>query len=409
MNNKRITTLCLASSLLLTFGAAITPPAAATTSNCKFNESKVSSTIESYVKKVDSEWLENSTSNTSNRGPNSSNPSALTSTEQINQRVRDAISTQGIRVASASSKPQIVNISCQTDGKIAVTTEISTTFTFNYEGYGTSETPGIKSDQHVLTLSVDSSDYSVLEDKITSHEEVATPGDTPPEYDPTISNSDHPEAGQTVESSGTSVGGGTTSGTPLILPAYNTVSPDVSAMQQYALKWTSPPYDGDEKKHFNPEFDYWNNNCANFVSQVLHAGGWSYDDWGVNPHSTKFWGPDLLGPAGASRTWTYSASQYTYVKEGAYTPLDNIWNAKPGDLLYVDWDPDGKADGLIDHVMVVTGSASRISGTPLALYNEPLISQKTPNRSNLPLSLSIKFATEQQKTDIKWYGLQRES
>ena len=140
----------------------------------------MSSTIESYVKKVDSEWLENSTSNTSNRGPNSSNPSTLTSTEQINQRVRDAISTQGMRVASASSKPQIVNISCQTDGKIAVTAEISTTFTFNYEGYGTSETPGIKSDQHVLTLSVDSSDYSVLEDKITSHEEVATPGDTPP-------------------------------------------------------------------------------------------------------------------------------------------------------------------------------------------------------------------------------------
>ena len=171
----------------------------------------------------------------------------MTSTEQINQRVRDAISTQGIRVASASSEPQIVNISCQTDGKIAVTAEISTTFTFNYEGYGTSETPGIKSDQHVLTLSVDSSDYSVLEDKITSHEEVATPGDTPPEYDPTISNSDYPEAGQAVESSGTSVGGGTASGTPLILPAYNTVSPDVSAMQQYALKWTSPPYEGDEK------------------------------------------------------------------------------------------------------------------------------------------------------------------
>ena len=121
------------------------------------------------------------------------------------------------------------------------------------------------------------------------------------------------------------------------------------------------------------------------------------------------WGPDLLGPAGASRTWKYSASQYTHVKEGAYTPLDNIWNAKPGGLLYVDWDPDGKADGLIDHVMVVTGSASRISGTPLTLHNEPLISQKTPNRSNLPLSLSIKFATEQQKTDIKWYGLQRES
>ena len=88
------------------------------------------------------------------------------------------------------------------------------------------------------------------------------------------------------------------------------------------------------------------------------------------------WGPDLLGPAGASRTWKYSASQYTHVKEGAYTPLDNIWNAKPGGLLYVDWDPDGKADGLIDHVMVVTGSASRISGTPLTLYNEPLISQK---------------------------------
>ena len=92
-----------------------------------------------------------------------------------------------------------------------------------------------------------------------------------------------------------------------------------------------------------------------------------------------------------------AAYQYTYVRNGSYGYLDNIWNATAGDLLYVDWDPDGKADGDIDHVMVVTSNEG----------GEPGISQKTPNRSDIPLSESIRNAMKQGKSDIVWYGLKR--
>ncbi|WP_164860119.1 amidase domain-containing protein [Actinomyces wuliandei] len=170
-------------------------------------------------------------------------------------------------------------------------------------------------------------------------------------------------------------------------------------MVEYAIKWTSSPYDGDEADDFNPEFPREKNNCANFVSQVLRAGGWEYEG-GVNPYDTSNWTTNLTGPAGPSRTWINSAYQYTYVRNGSYGWLDNIWNAVPGDLLYVDWDPDGRADGTIDHVMVVTGR-SLVSGSPR-------ISQKTLNRSNIPLTQSIAIAEEQGKEDIVWYGLKRQ-
>lgn len=168
-------------------------------------------------------------------------------------------------------------------------------------------------------------------------------------------------------------------------------------MVDYATKWTNSPNDGDEDDDVNHDFPVAPNNCANFASQVLRAGGWEYDDFGINPYSTVFWGPDPLGPAGPSRTWMNAAYQYTYVDKSSYDYLDNIRNATAGDLLYVDWDPDGKADGDIDHVMVVTSNEG----------GEPGISQKTPNRSDIPLSESIRNATNQGKSTIVRYGLKR--
>lgn len=50
-------------------------------------------------------------------------------------------------------------------------------------------------------------------------------------------------------------------------------------MTDYAITWTSGQYRGDKAEHFNSDYPYSDkNNCANFVSQVLHAGGWKYDD-----------------------------------------------------------------------------------------------------------------------------------
>ena len=173
---------------------------------------------------------------------------------------------------------------------------------------------------------------------------------------------------------------------------------DTIAALYYAMTWTSPPNDGDEESDFNPDFPYVNNNCANFVSQVLRAGGWNYQG-GVNPLDTKNWSPDLTGPAGPSRTWVNAAAQISFVGENGYSYLDNIFNAGFGDLLYPDWDPDFTPDGEVDHVMYVAYGAGAFEPG-----GDPLICQKSSNRNAIPLSQSIAIAESQGRTDIDWYG-----
>ena len=91
---------------------------------------------------------------------------------------------------------------------------------------------------------------------------------------------------------------------------------------------------------------------------------------------------------------------------GQYGWLDNIGNARPGDLLYIDWDPNGRADGTIDHTMVVTGmmTVTGANSPTGGSFNSPLISQKTNNRSNIPLRQSIDIAKQAGHTSMVWYG-----
>ena len=179
---------------------------------------------------------------------------------------------------------------------------------------------------------------------------------------------------------------------------------DTIAALDYAMTWTSPPNDGDAVDDYNDAYPIYGtpdnpgSNCANFVSQVLHAGGWNYQG-GVNPRDTKNWSPNLTGPYGATRTWVDPAYQITFVSENGYDYLPNIFDAGFGDILYTDWDPNDTPDGYIDHVMYVAYGAGAFEPG-----GDPLICQKTSNRGGIPLSQSIAFAEAQGKTDIDWYG-----
>ena len=228
-------------------------------------------------------------------------------------------------------------------------------------------------------LSGSGASANVISDTIVEHQTVDTTGapDGPP---PIESSAVEP----TTRTSGLTA-------SAVVEPALKVVP-----AQTYALDWTSPPYAGDDASDFNPDFPYFDNNCANFVSQVLHAGGWTYQQ-GLIPNNTAYWAPDLNGLAGPSRSWSASAYQYIFVDNNGYSWLDNIWNAKIGDLLYTDWDPNGQPDGEIDRVMFVA-FGSEFDG-------DPVITQKTPNRF-IPLSQSILNAQAQGRT-VTWYGLKR--
>lgn len=157
------------------------------------------------------------------------------------------------------------------------------------------------------------------------------------------------------------------------------------AMADYAIRWANG---------YNPDYPQYGNDCTNFVSQALLAGGWKIE--GANSlqiWSTDKWDDNAAGIAGATRTWT--AASYLLAFSTRRTDwMNNIWNAGLGDLLFTDWDPNDKPDGHVDHVMIVT---SIVKG-------EPYISQHTNARRNIPLSMSITLARQDGKYNIVWYG-----
>jgi len=157
--------------------------------------------------------------------------------------------------------------------------------------------------------------------------------------------------------------------------------------------WTEEP----RKNSMNPSYHaYKGNHCADFVSQALNAGGWNRTG-GMNPYLDGNWDDDLFGPAGPSRAWAQAKSLYRYAYDKKRLSwMDNIWNAQPGDLYFVDWDNDG--DTAIDHVVAVTGRTNGV----------PRISSKTNNRHNMLLGTWRMKIAEQRGPNSIWYGLRNQ-
>ncbi|WP_328687903.1 amidase domain-containing protein [Streptomyces phaeochromogenes] len=177
---------------------------------------------------------------------------------------------------------------------------------------------------------------------------------------------------------------------------------------QYADKWSQGNGSyvdkngreiGDGEPRYNPDYEQFDNNCANFVSQALHAGGWPKAG-GWNKDDDNNWTDNLTGPRGPSTTWSVAYRLWTYAINDSrgerlrtWPPDDpngdnqDVWSLEKGDLLFADWDPYGAADGQIDHAMIITGRYTSQG------FTEPTYSQNTPHRNNLPLSIGMKIAT----------------
>ncbi len=164
---------------------------------------------------------------------------------------------------------------------------------------------------------------------------------------------------------------------------------DQYAAANYALLWT----DAAHRDSLNPDYPRFRNNSANLMSQSLRAGGWDYRQ-GLSPKNSNNWAPNLRGNAGPSYTWGGARQLAQYVFDVAKWPaLDFVEYAGTGDILFADWDPAGKPDGRIDQAAMVTGF------DPVG----QLISQKSSNRHNLPLSTYRAIAYEQGRKKIDWY------
>lgn len=163
-------------------------------------------------------------------------------------------------------------------------------------------------------------------------------------------------------------------------------------MANYALKWANGS---------NGDYPSFGDDCTNFVSQALYAGNWPlvFAWLWQRPDDSKwyFWPPTVGGLGVATYSWAGSSNLEDFTRiSNRVDDLNDVWNATIGDLLFVDWDPNNKPDGRIDHVMIVTGVD--------AAANMPFISQHTPSRKNIPLAEQIDNAQKEGKNDVVWYG-----
>ncbi|MBI3898151.1 MAG: amidase domain-containing protein [Gammaproteobacteria bacterium] len=175
---------------------------------------------------------------------------------------------------------------------------------------------------------------------------------------------------------------------------------DRKAAAAYANAWSGSIQlsNGEVEDLYNPAYDMarQDNDCTDFASQVLAAGGWPIHDGWANDNPVN-WSPDLWGLRGPSQTWSVASWLFDYAsnskrgeKKGIWPSDDgnlDIWNLELGDLVFVDWDPNGHYDGAIDHAMVISGTYTELG------FTEPTFSQHTPHRHNMPLSVGIKIAT----------------
>jgi hypothetical protein len=144
--------------------------------------------------------------------------------------------------------------------------------------------------------------------------------------------------------------------TPALSPSKKVTKVDRKAIVAYAYAWTT------KKKPYNPAYRRFTNDCTNFVSQALRAGGWrdvgpsigslivgfphrSYpNDWWYLKHTPDDrWGQSL--------TWNNANSFFVFINASGRADLTlKLKNLEPGDVLLADWTFDFD----VDHAMIVT-------------------------------------------------------
>ena len=355
----------------------------------------------------------------------------FTQAESALLRVRDAMKDFGLPIKTAKSTIKVTDAKMNADGKVTVSVAVGTTKTYEDED----GEPSYMVDTHTLTLSPNPENlFAVVEDTIDPIPANDTPGERPTDVefnevplDRILGRESNGENRPVADTAGAEFS---------LLPAHKeqesvgmqTVAnedkhpnPDVKKMIEYAWHWTSPAVNPDPNVDVMDErFRRFDVNCTNFASQALLAGGWKQMDSKKSGMKEQVRDPDAWSPSVTpplilrqpTHTWSAAQNLYGYAKKHSnYHDLPlGAHTAQTGDLIFVDWDPDGKADGELDHTMIVTGVKKfRRHGvnTSFALTQTPMISQKTKNRHHITLYESFEFAKDGGKKleNTKWYAL----
>ena len=116
--------------------------------------------------------------------------------------------------------------------------------------------------------------------------------------------------------------------------------------------------------HHNDAYRTYGNDCTNFISQAMLAGGWGPKGGAIIQRtSNKYW---FYGPTTwtTSYTWAGAENWYWFAKKHAKRTkiLGSVWQLAKSDVLQADWTRNDN----IDHSMIVT---KKYRGTPYLTYH----------------------------------------
>jgi hypothetical protein len=192
---------------------------------------------------------------------------------------------------------------------------------------------------------------------------------------------DKPKAGTDSPAAGTATtASASTSGTPLITRAS---SSDKGG--DYTARLASTGYNYTAMVnymhqywyYYNTAYKAYGNDCTNFVSQALKAGGWSFNDYGGSYLANDQW---YYYPYVATRSWTSTPDFFVWATSGSGRTyeLSYLNSMGPADVEIADWE----GDGLKDHTMMVTSWAA--GGAPGG-YNDIRVTYHTNDTRDISI------------------------
>ena len=172
---------------------------------------------------------------------------------------------------------------------------------------------------------------------------------------------------------------------------YENLRQEVNNGLTYITKPHTHPYDRNKAKTYavkyadsrNPEYDFYESNCNNYVSQCMHAGGIPMDDTGI--YQWKYFSfehDEETENYGYSYSWTYIPSFIEYLDNGdIVNSVDvNLYFGEAGDVVAIDMiDQDVSRS---PHVTIVSEQVKDNNGN----ISDILICGNTNDQVNFPLS-----------------------
>jgi Putative amidase domain len=143
---------------------------------------------------------------------------------------------------------------------------------------------------------------------------------------------------------------------------------DSFSAAEYALTWAT------SRNHAYREYG---NDCTNFASQCLRAGGWQYKHCCKNHKDWNRWWYDPQGTQnqGQTRTWTFAeALDYFIPNSGRGRFTLNANDMYFGDIIFIDQ----FGNGIYDHTMIVT--------YPAGTWGDTWVSYHTHDTRNRPIA-----------------------